>query len=54
MRIARAHLRSSIFEDLDMSDVRICAELLVLLCPRLDDPLYRCCRQVSEAKVVAW
>ena len=54
VRIAGPHLRSSIFEDLDMSDVRVCAELLVLFCPGLDDPLDRCRGKVSETEVVAW
>ena len=54
VRIARAHLRSSIFEDLDMSDVRVCAELLVLLRPGLDDLLDRFYRKVSETEVMAW
>ena len=53
VRIARAHLCSSIFEDLDMSDVGMCAELLILLCPGLDDPLDRWRRKVSETEVVA-
>ena len=52
--IARPHLRSSIFEDLDMSDVRVCAELLVLFRPGLDDPPDRFYRKVSETEVMAW
>jgi hypothetical protein len=36
-----------------MSDVRICAELLALLCPGLDDPSDRLYGKVSEAEVVA-
>jgi hypothetical protein len=41
MRIARAHHRPAVFEDLHVSDARVIAELTKLMSPSADDLLDR-------------
>ena len=54
MRIARTHLLAAVFEDLDMADARVCAELRVLLGPCLDDVLQRGEWELAEAEIMTW
>ena len=54
MRIARTHLLAAVFEDLDMADARVCAELPRTARSCLDDVLQRGEWELAEAEIMAW